>query len=146
MKKLIFYFLFFCLIILNCNTKKIIYKEIEEYQIVKIDIINDWYIIYAVRNDNKYKIVSSKNNSLTFCNKISEGNSYILKLASRSENAPTINGVKLTPINPCSVQCYSFDSKTDICIEPENGIYDLYFCENLKGLCIIENISNKKIE
>ena len=44
-----------------------------------------------------------------------------------------IGGVKLDPVG--YVGCYQFDSVTTICLEPKLGIFDLYYTNDLKGIC-----------
>jgi len=110
-----------------------------DYLIKKIKSKNSWLIIYAERQDTLYKIVVGKEDvANTKCRKIAVGKNYNLDLYSRRENAPEIGGVKLKPANYLDVQCYSYDEKTEICIEPKKGIYDLYYTKDLKGLCYIK--------
>lgn len=107
-----------------------------KYLIEKIKTKNSWYIIYAQKQDSLYKIVVGKEYLPGGdCNKIVVGKSYDLELKSRRENVPVINGVRLKPVNYLDVkssaydkegiECYSYDEKTEICIEPKKGIYDL---------------------
>ena len=124
------------LTLLSCSTPKGIaqgQKEEPGYLIKKIKSKNSWHIIYAQKQDSLYKIVVGKD--------------YDLELKSRRENVPVINGVKLKPVNYLDVkspaydkegvECYSYDEKTEICIEPKKGIYDLYYMDDLKGLCYL---------
>jgi len=125
------------LTLLSCSTPKGIaqgQKEEPGYLIKKIKSKNSWHIIYAQKQDSLYKIVVGKY--------------YDLELKSRRENVPVINGVKLKPVNYLDVkspaydkegvECYSYDEKTEICIEPKKGIYDLYYTDDLKGLCYLK--------
>lgn len=130
-----------------CSCKNIqrtmIKNETFQYEIEKIDSINNWYILNAKKNDTVYKIISKKINLANGkCEKIKIGEKYRFSLHSRNENPPTINGVKLRPQNYLDIRCYSFDEKTEICIEPEKGIYNLYFTKELQGLCYSMNITN----
>lgn len=131
--------LFIVLFLFSCNSFKITnkdYKENKTYLIKNIDSINDWNIIYAMKQDSLYKIVVKKNNyEPKNCQKITIGKFYNLVLHSRKKNVPTINGVKIRPVNNIDIQCYSYDEDTNICIEIDNGIYDLYYTDNIKGLC-----------
>jgi hypothetical protein len=115
--------------------RAIICKE-SKYTVIQIDSTNDWHIIYANKNDSIFKIISKKN-KMDDCNEISIGKSYDFILHSRRENPPKIGNIIILPQNNLDVNCFSFDDDTYICVEPDNGIYDLYFCENLTGLCII---------
>jgi hypothetical protein len=125
----------------SCSTNRQL-SNIEGYKIEKIESTNNVYVIYAVRQENKYKIITHKINT---CNnkKILVGKRYNLILHSIHENAPTIAGLKLVSQN---VHCFNFGNDTIdtyICIEPEKGIYDLYGCENLNGLYIVDDIRTK---
>jgi hypothetical protein len=61
---------------------------------------------------------------------ISKGKYYKLQLIEKD-----------TPLlmNYIDIQCYSFNDSTIICIEPKKGVFDLYYCSNLEGLCIKNN-------
>jgi hypothetical protein len=125
--------------ICSCSSFKTVSKEkiSSSYLVREIKSKNDWYIIYAIRKDSTYKIVAKKEEAKAkYCKKIAVGHYYDFILHSMRENAPVINGVKLQPANYLDIHCYSYDSRTEICIEPKKGIYDLYSAENLKGLCI----------
>ncbi|MAL12735.1 MAG: hypothetical protein CL554_19880 [Algoriphagus sp.] len=140
------------LTLLSCSTPKGIaqgQKEEPGYLIKKIKSKNSWHIIYAQKQDSLYKIVVGKEGlSRDNCKKIVVGKYYDLELKSRRENVPVINGVKLKPVNYLDVkspaydkegvECYSYDEKTEICIEPKKGIYDLYYTDDLKGLCYLK--------
>jgi len=126
----------------SCSTSKevINYSKGENsYLIKKIKTKNSWHIIYAQKQDSLYKIVVGKESIPSAdCKKIVVGKYYDLELKSRRENAPEINGVKLQPMNYLDVECYSYDEKTEICIEPKKGIYDLHYTDDLKGLCYLK--------
>lgn len=138
--------IFFSLIFLfSCKSfhRNIIKNENSLYEIEKIDSINSWYIIYGKKNDSMYKILSQKTKqSSNLCEKIKIGKKYRFSLHSRNENPPTINGVKLQPQNYLDINCYFFDEKTQVCIEPERGIYNLYFTTDLQGLCYSIDTTN----
>ena len=102
------------------------------YNVYKIDSINSYYLIYAKKNDSLYKIVAQKEKRNN-CNMIKSGSSYKFILHSMRENPPTIGGIKIKPINYMDINCFQFDKETSIC--KEEGIYDLYFADNVKGLC-----------
>ena len=110
------------------------------YSIKAIDSVNNWYMIYAKRGDSVYKIVVKKENYQNYdCQQtIKIGRSYKLELHSRKNAVLEINGIKINPVNPLDVQCYTYDENTNICIEPKKGIYDLYHTNNIRGLCFIE--------
>ena len=126
-------------IICSCRNSKNVSStdKVGLFKIIKVGSLNNWHIIYATKNDTLFKIVSKKEKNVdSNCNKINGGQYYNLKIHSRKENPPEINGIKLSPVNYIDITCYSFDANTSICIEPKKGIYDLYFAENLKGLCL----------
>jgi len=131
------------MLLTNCNSSKSI-TEAKNYEngsflITEIEQVNNWNVIYAENQKTKYKIVTGKNNdSDKSCIKIEVGKSYNLKLNSRKENVPEINGIKIKPVNDIDIDCYTYDEETNICIEPDNGIYDLYHTDNIKGLCYIK--------
>lgn len=125
------------------------------YLIKKIDKKHSWYIIYAERNDTLFKIVShAEKNTRHNYTKIAVGKSYNFELKSKRENIPIINGVLLRPVNYLHIanatsyesngcECYIyykklyiFNKKLVICTDPERGIYDLYYSDNLKGIYV----------
>jgi len=113
-------------------------KEIEiDYCINKIDSIKNWYIIYAIRNDTIFKIVSMKSQEKG-CTKISIGNKYNLILVKRLENVLSPYGLKLLPMNYLDIKGSKFDENNDVFVEYEKGVIGLYTCDALKGLCLAE--------
>lgn len=142
-------YIFFALIVFSCSSsKKTIQNDISKYRIKKITSKNSWYVIYAEKQDSLYKIVTGKEKGDNDCQKIAVGKYYDLELKSRRENIPVIGGIKLKPVNYLDVksssydkegvECYSYDKKTEICTEPQKGIYDVYYTEDLKGLCFLK--------
>ncbi|MDA3614207.1 hypothetical protein [Polluticaenibacter yanchengensis] len=141
--------IFLALIMYSCSNGKNAPKGIQVnmlYLIKKIDKKDSWYLIYAERNDSLYKIVSKdQGKENANCNEIMIGKFYNIVLKSRKDNVPEINGIKLKPVNYIDarspaydkdgIECYLYDDKTEICIEPEKGIYDLYYTDDLKGIC-----------
>jgi hypothetical protein len=112
------------------------YSEDSRYKVTRVDSINNWYLIYAVKGDTTYKIVSRKEGKQE-CNKISVGDYYRFILHSRRKSAPTIGGVRMVPQNYLDISCYSYDEDTRICLE--EGVYDLYGAENIKGMRYLES-------
>ena len=117
------------------QNKDSVETKYNSYKITKIDSINDWYVIYAKRGKNVYKIVSKKEKNCSDSLKIKVGNAYKFHLISRKHNPLKIGNIVVKPQNSLDIQCYSYDKDTEICIEIENGIYDLYNTDNLIGLC-----------
>ena len=137
MKVLIYSLLF--LVVSSCSSSNVLNKEkgnSSAYLIQKIESVNSWYVIYAAKKGNLYKIISGeRENQNGKCNKIVIGQYYNFVLHSKRDNPPYIGKVKLQPINYLDIRCYAYDKETEICIEPEKGINDLYYTDNLEGLC-----------
>ncbi len=133
MKKIIIFSVFS--LIIGCACGKKITNLQTYYTVTKLDSINNYYLIYAKKNDSVYKIVSKKE-LFPNCELITLGSNYEFKLKSMRENAPTFRGLKVSPINYMDIKCFQFDENTQIC--KEAGIYDLYFAENINGLCFIK--------
>lgn len=130
-----------CLLLFSCGSSRNITKNQMEdlYRIKQIEVKNNWYIIYATKGKKFFKIISKvEEKERNNCIEIKVGNYYLLNLKSKRENAPVINGVKLTAVNYLDVRCFLYDKETEICIEPQKGIEDLHFSENLRGLCYLE--------
>lgn len=144
MKK--FIYILTVITLFSCSGSKMISQvDISSYQIKKIKTKKSWYIIYAKKQDSIYKIVvEKKKNNIKDYNKIKVGGYYDFELKSRRENIPVIGGVKLKPVNHLDVEsstynkegteCYKYDKKTEICTEPQNGIFDIYYTSDLIGL------------
>jgi len=110
------------------------------YLVKKIDSINNWYTIYATKNDSSFKIVVKKQDhqNLRCKRMIRVGQSYSLELHSRKNEVPEINAIKIKPVNSLDIQCYTYDEATSICIEPKRGIYDLFHTPDIEGLCYLK--------
>src|SRR6218665_62905 len=133
-------YIYFVFILFSCSSSNFLTqdKSASGYLIKKIRTKNSWYIIYAEKQDSLYKIVTGREKGNENCQKIVVGKYYNLELYSRRENAAVINGIKLKPVNQLDIECFEYDDKTQICIEPKNGIYDLYYTRDLKGLCYLK--------
>jgi hypothetical protein len=99
----------------------------DEFRILKIDSIENVYIIYARRNDSIFKIASKKVLSLN-CQTIKIGEDIRLKIVSvflpeEFHVKMRTAGVKIEGVL--------------IPIEEETIVRDLYLTENLKGLCYL---------
>lgn len=136
-KKLIF----LCLsgLILSCSQFQSVNKksDLDSCYVNRIDSIDNFYLIYVDKNDSLFKIVSQKE-MIVNCKKIKVGSKYNFVLRSIRNNAPTIGNIKIVPVNHLDTHCYQFDTNTKIC--KEDGVHDLYFVDNLKGLCFKEKI------
>lgn len=107
-----------------------------QYYVYKIDSINNYYLVYAEKNDSLFKIISEKTGNEN-CKIIKKKEYYSFELTSFRDNPPKLNGVSLIPINYLDVKCFMFNDSTEICFERK--IHDFHFTKNLKGLCYIEN-------
>ncbi|OXA89972.1 hypothetical protein [Flavobacterium hercynium] len=102
-------------------------SKVGKFEIVKMDSIDNIYLLYARRNDSIIKIVSMKqiNNN---CKKIRIGNYYSLKIKSffgdNFHQKLDIKGVKV--------------SNTVIKLEGNEVIWDLFSSQNLSGQCYTE--------
>lgn len=131
------YLLLIIILFTSCGQFKHLKTDNSGYAVFKIDSLNNYYLIYAKQKDSTYKIVSKKEKPLFGYRKVKIGNIYDFTLHSRTSQAPIINGVKMSPINYMDVRCFRFDKETDIC--KEDGIYDLYSADNLKGIYYKKN-------
>lgn len=114
----------------------------DAYRVDKIKSKNNWNIIYVSKNDSIYKIVSRKENNCSLNRKIKIGKYYKFIMHSERDDSPTIDGLEIDPVNYLDIECFSYDEKTEICIEPKKNIFDLYSAENLHGLCILDKELN----
>lgn len=105
-----------------------------DYTIIKIDSIKNWYFIYATRNDSVFKIVSIKNQNCK-CERISIGKQYHLELQKRLENVLSKDGLKIIPMNYLDESGIAFDQNNDVFVPHEKGTFGLYSCKNMEGLC-----------
>lgn len=103
------------------------------YKVYKIDSIGLWNLIYVKHQKNRYKIVSRKE-FVAEGMKIKKHKCYNLKLHSIIYGGMVGSGVN----------CFGLDSTTTaICLERNEGIFDLLRAESLKGLYLIESDSNR---
>lgn len=141
MKKILFFSLF--LIFSSCFYKKSNYKlpnnQLNLFEVVKIDSIDDKYLIYAKRNDSIWKIVSSKNKVNNNCfNIIKKDDFYNFKIKSlfddRFFQKRDIAGIRYN------------GTIIKLSDSLENVIWDLYISENIQGLCFINTSINTKLD
>ncbi len=116
--------------------QKIISNNDSLYKIYKIDSINNYYLIYAKRQDTLYKIVSKKE-IIPNCIHVRVGEEYMLLLSSIWTKKIMIGNVNASPSVIPHVTCLGFDDSTEICLE-RDSINDLHYAENIKGLCFIK--------
>jgi hypothetical protein len=96
-------------------------------KVYKIDSINDYYVIYIVKDKYRYKVISKKK-SQSGCNIIKPNNTYDLQI---SYIFGAIGG------GVFKANCLDVDARTQVCLE--DSIIDLCYAENLNGLCINNN-------
>lgn len=108
------------------------------YTVYKIDSLDNYYLIYAKYNESLYKIVSKKINSYD-CNKIKLNLTYQFKIIPVKMDRHRVNDTTISYLSRYehSLLCYYFDGKTRICVE--RYMNDLYFADNIKGLCFVKN-------
>lgn len=131
------YLFIYLFIIVSCNgQQKVLNNQVntKEYFVYKIETVSNYYIIYAKKEDSIFKIVSKKE-SITECNSIKINNNYNFDLYSQS-SVTLITGEIIAPVSIYDVVCHTFENDIKICTDRKNGIYDLFYSRNLKGLCI----------
>jgi hypothetical protein len=103
-------------------------------RIKKMESIGNRYVIYTQKKC-MIKIVSKVDSTVNYpCTKIKRGKTYNLILRSMFDE---LREAGRLPVNYLDIPCYCFDGNAScVCIEPKKGIYDLHFCDNLKGLCL----------
>ena len=118
-------------------TKKSYSNSDSTFIVYKIDSINSYYLIYAERRGEKFKIVSKKQQN-SKCKRVSVNESYVLSLESLWTTPIMIGDVDVSPSIIPHVTCLGFDDSTTICIDRDNRIYDLFRTRNIKGLCFLD--------
>ena len=117
---------FFILTLPTLVTEKPRSDEKGLFRVVKIQSIHDYYVIYASKDNLKYKIVSKKQ-SRDGCVKIRRNQEYKFELK------------ELEFLGGSEVNCVSFDKRTIICrCEDEDCAFGLFMTNNLQGLCLID--------
>ena len=108
------------------------------FEVIKIDSIENKYLIYVQKNDSVFEIVSKKNERINYCTEIIVGNKYELHLESYFKNL-IIDGSDLSPKNIQNVTHYVIEG-TGIKLESECR-RELFYTNNIKGLCYVNDIS-----
>ena len=104
------------------------------YRITKVDSTGNYYLIYALRNDSLFKIVSKKNGQKD-CKSIMINNSYDLQLRSDFSDVPLNDGT-FSAKRSLLVSCFGYDSVTTICYDSD-CVRDLFHSDNISGLCVV---------
>jgi hypothetical protein len=96
----------------------------EELKVTEIKKNKNWFEIYALGENGKFKLIT---NCLIFSNiEVSVNNNYCFNLT-EAENDFYLRGIRI--LN--SSYCFSIDLDVDICAEPKNGIYQLFYINDL---------------
>tara|TARA_R110000850_G_scaffold25451_1_gene73427 strand:+ start:123 stop:554 length:432 start_codon:yes stop_codon:yes gene_type:complete len=138
-KKYLFIFILFlfvsCFFSQAKRTDGSSFNRLTEYKILKIDSINNFYLIYATKADTLFKIVSEKKFSDN-CRKIIIGKDYSLNLESIWRKEVMIGDVDVSPSKTPHVSCLYLNEITKVCLEGDS-IRDIYETKNLEGLCYL---------
>lgn len=117
----------------NSNTLDLVKQDSIKYKVYKIDSINNYYLIYVKQGRNIFKIVSKKE-KIEKCNLIAVDNEYKIHLHSML----SVNGHSIIPPNAINeISGWRVDDSTTINFEGDS-IRDLYYADNIKGLCLIK--------
>lgn len=122
-------YLYLLILVIACSCSVIKNNYSNVYNIEKIDSIDNFYLIYAKRNDSIFKIVSPKQNH-DGRRKILVGRNYSLLLKPR-----IIKGTIYSSINYWDTRCFNYGDSTTICLE-QNCVPNLYTTEDIKGLFV----------
>lgn len=115
---------------LDTTNKKIQTNDSTKYKIIKIDSIDKVYVIYALKNNIYYKILSEKDSSRVGCEKLEIDKLYSLNIKSLLFPEELVN------LQSGHITGTDF-SGTIINIE-EDSIMDLHHSNNLKGICYVK--------
>lgn len=99
------------------------------YRIARIDSLNNYYLIYA-KKDNAYFRIASKKDKCSLASRIKLGKSYHLLLHSFLESASN----QKFAAQYVELSGYTIDKYTTIEFD---SIKNVYYASNLKGLCLI---------
>lgn len=130
------YTLIFVLVFAFCTAQKAVKHSAPEspqslYKIIRIDSVNNYYLIYARHKDTLFKVVSKKEGS-SGCKQINAGGEYPLN--PKSLLIPLkIGDITIDRKSVDHLSCFTFENNTPICLEGDS-IRDLHFSEKLRGL------------
>lgn len=108
----------------------------KEYEVYKIDSIDNFYLLYARKGGWSYKIISKKENQGECDNIIQVSKRYDLEL--KDAKWVTVGrGDSTRTVYLFNVSCLVYNDTTEICIEKNDSlIAGLFVAENVKGLCL----------
>lgn len=103
------------------------------YKIIKIDSVNNYYVISANKIDQIFKIISKKNFRVEKYKQIEVGSNIPLQL----QSILNVGNKKIFPGNQIQeLSGWRLDDSTTIIFEKED-VKDLFISRNLSGLCHI---------
>jgi hypothetical protein len=142
MKNTIFILAIACCIVSCYSVKEI--DEIDQlnsYKIIKLDSINNIYVLSAMRSDTLYKILSYKDSSHA-CRSIYVNNTYKLNLKSLFIRGFIDSSGRRFDITPEAVPGLTGFEYHGVLVSIDNlpnQKRDLFEATNLKGLCLIKD-------
>jgi hypothetical protein len=114
-------------------------ESFKRYHVTRIDSLQTVYLIYARRHDSLFKIVSDKH-PVANCTKIKPGHAYAFQLRSLlytdltpEEKAASLPG--LAPLDTHHMGGLDYDGQGLMITLEGDSIRDLYYAENVNGLC-----------
>jgi len=112
------------------NYIDLFYKQIEirdnKYEVIKLDSVNQFYLVYLERNDSVFKVLSKKEGTIN-CQSIQIGKDYDFKLTSWFKPEEIHLRLRMAGVKI---------ENTYIAIERDSSIVsDLFTTENLIGKC-----------
>lgn len=114
--------LFFLLILsekLFCQVKRN-----EELKVTEIKKNKNWFEIYAFGENGNFKLIT---NCLNFKSKEVIVDNYYCFTLTEAENDIYFRGIRILNTS----YCFSIDIDVDICAEPKNGIYKLFYINDI---------------
>lgn len=107
---------------------------LNKFKIVKLDSINNVYIIYGSKKEQLFRILSRKNlNSMIWGHEIKIGEFYSFKLDSFFRPTPKGSPFASVHLNSINFHGTSISREKRDC---ESCTYNLYTSNNLVGLCV----------
>lgn len=113
----------------------------ELYKVIKVDSIEQVYILLATKKDTLYKICSHKIPDSPTCLKVKRGAYYPFRL--KSLLVKEINGQSMKNVN---LFIGGIDYYGSTILFDEKAGHDLYEAENLDGLCLKKYKNSHAVE
>ncbi len=115
-----------------CSQFNTAHNQSLDYTVVRIDSVENYYLIYAKRNDSTFQIASKKV-KVVGCTKLRVNDKYSFKLKSRIFTGE-VGGRNISPATNDLVKCVGLDEDTVVCID-DNCVNDLFYSENIEDAC-----------